>query len=199
MGKMQLLLDREFIAAADRHRRSCPLPHPVDREHDRLFERRGKERAGRVAEMVLGEQQPFPDPSVGSCPPELIDQHFLLEQPLLEPEWHRFAERQEAARCERQIGLEQALELEKGFFVEDDVIDILQADLALVQTRPNRLMRERGIVLYTGEALLLRRRDDIAADDQRSRAVMIEGGDAKYPQDDLRTACRRTARKRIRP
>jgi hypothetical protein len=60
-------------------------------------------------------------------------------------------------------------------------------------------MRERGIVLDTGEALFPRGRDDIAADDERSRAVMIERGDAEYPQDDLRTGCKRMARRRIRP
>jgi hypothetical protein len=152
-----------------------------------------------MAEMVLGEQQALTDPPVRSCRPEFLDQQILLEQLFLEPERHRFAERREAAWRERQIGLEQALELEEGLFVEDDVIDVFQADPPLVQTRGDRAMRERGIVLYTGKSLLLRRRENITADDQRGRAVMIKGRDAEDPQDDLRIACRRTVRKQIRP
>src|SRR5262249_48808116 len=90
-------------------------------------------------------------------------------------------ERPQAAWREREIGLEQALELEERLVVEDNVVDLIQRHAGLAQTVLDRVRREARGVLLARESLFLSRRRDTAVLDQRGRAVVIEGRDAKDP------------------
>ena len=74
-----------------------------------------------------------------------------------------------AARNERmplrrigEVGLEQPLELDERLVVEDDVVDVVERDLAFAQAILDRVGREVGVVLLAREALFLRGRDDLA-------------------------------------
>ncbi len=83
--------------------------------------------------------------------------------------------------AKREIGFEQALELQERLVVEDDVVDVVELDAGL--RRGNTaiaLCGKAGIVLLAREALLLRGRDDLAVLDQRRGAVVIEG---RNPED----------------
>ncbi len=66
---------------------------------------------------------------------------------------------------ERQIGLEQTLEFDEGLLVENDVIDLVDADAGFAQTRGNGLVWERRILLHASEALLLGRSNDTTIND----------------------------------
>ncbi len=174
-----LLVHLEPVAAAHADARGRPLADPVDGQHRGRLERRGEERARRMALVMLGEQQAALDlfgvEAVGLGQLlELLAQQALLEQLLLEPHRHRHAERGEALGRERQIGLEQALELEERLVVERDVIDFVEADAGLAQAVRDRAAGKAGIMLLAAEALLLRRGDDLAVLDQRRCAVVIE-------------------------
>ena len=79
----------------------------------------GKERAGRVRLVVLGEDVSACCSAVEASP-DLARQVQLL----LQPDGMRHEERPEAARRERQIGLEQALELQQRLVVEPDVVEL---------------------------------------------------------------------------
>src|SRR6478672_8765742 len=98
---------------------------------------------------------------------ELFPQQALLEQLLLEPERDRHLEGREAARRERDIGLQQPLEFQERLVVEGDVINPGEFCADRIQAIADRVMRERRIVLLAGKALLLRSRDDAAVLDQR--------------------------------
>src|SRR4051794_18992542 len=108
-------------------------------------------------------------------------QPALLEQLVAEPRRHRRLERLEAARHEGEIGLDQPVELAQRLVVEHDVVELAQPDAGLLQAIRDRVGRERGVVLLPREALLLRRRDHAPVDDQRRRAVVIEGRNSEYP------------------
>ena len=97
-------------------------------------------------------------------------------------------------RGERQVGLQQALELDQRLVVEADVAEIAESDPAFAQAVAHRVDRESRIVLLPGEALLLGRRDDLAVAHEACRAVMVEGGDA----EDIRRHGRLAGRRRLR-
>ena len=81
------------------------------------------------------------------------------------------------ARRERQVGLEQALELEERLVVERHVVEIFGANRACAGSSA-RHCRKARVVLAAREALLLRRADD-APSRTSSRRVVIERGDAE--------------------
>src|SRR5262249_9068328 len=95
------------------------------------------------------------------------------------PERHCLDERAKPRRRVAQISFEQALELEEGLVIEADIFEIARLELRLAQTIFDRMRRKIPIVLLAGEALLLRRRDDLAVDHDRCRRIVIEGGNAQ--------------------
>src|SRR5262245_22697080 len=105
---------------------------------------------------------------------QFVAQKLLLEQLLAQPQRDRHAERSKAGRREREIGLQQAFELEERLVVEHDVVDVVQSGTRGLQAVAERMMREAGIVLLAREALLLGGRDDAAVLDESGRAVVIE-------------------------
>ena len=77
----------------------------------------------------------------------------------------------EAAGREREIGLEQPLELEERLVVERDMVDLAERDAALRQAIGERVMRETRIVLLAREALLLGGGDDLRRRRQSAAAL----------------------------
>ena len=193
MREMDLLENLELAAVAGRGRCRGPLADAVHGEYGRILERRGIEGRGRVAQMVLAEQQ------LGAVELrrkllQFVREQALLEQLFLQPQRDRHLERAEAARRQRDIGLQQPLEFEERLVVEHDVVERVHRGARLRKTRRDGVVREGRVVLLAGEALLLRGGDDAAVLDQRRGAVVIEGGN---PEDAhrlrirlIRTACR---------
>jgi hypothetical protein len=68
---------------------------------------------------------------------------------------------------QREIGFEQAFELEKRLVIERDVIRFAKADAAFVQTICECVVGKAGIVLLAREALLLGGRNDVSVDHER--------------------------------
>ena len=185
VGEVQLAVDREIGRRAQARRGRAPLADAVERQHQRLLERGGVEGGGRVAQVVLGKQQLGRPVMAGLDARELPGEAVLLEQLLLDPQRHRHLEGAKAARRERHVGLEQPLELQERLVVEGDVVELGSFEVAL---RPGssspRWSGKRGVVLPAREALLLRRRHDLAVDDEGGRTVMIERRDAENAHGD---------------
>jgi hypothetical protein len=131
--------------------------------------------------MMLGEQELGLDLLAGAALDEVIPQQPFLEQLLLEPHRHRHAERGEALGRERQIGLEQTLELQERLVVEGDVIDLVEPDAALGQAVLDRFLGKARIVLLAREPLFLGGGEKLAVGDQRGRAVVVERRQAEDP------------------
>ena len=171
----QLAQDLDAVAPAVADRRGRPLADAVDRQDRRLLEGRGVERARGVREVVLGEEQFHLVDLVAREPREFLEQQPLEEQLLLDPDRHRGEEGAQAAGRERVVGLEQPLELEEGLVVEGDRLQLLEGGARGVETVADGVRGERGVVLAARETLFLRRRDDLAAVDQRRRGVVVKG------------------------
>jgi hypothetical protein len=139
---------------------------------------------------MLGEQQTVLDVLVRARLDQFLRQQILLKQLFLQPQRHRHAERRKPAWREGDVGFQQPFEFQERLLVEDDVIDVVDADAAEFQARRDGVMRKRRIVFAAREALFLRRRDDIAVDDERRGAVVIERRDSENIHDDPRTACK---------
>ena len=154
-----------------------PLPHPVQGEDGRILEGRGIEGACRVGFMVLG----------------VVDGNGFRKTQLLEgfvdtgghpelgphPHGHRLHEGIEPLGRHREIGFQDAMELEDGLVVEDDRVGSFLPDPSLGQAVPHRVLGELGIVLLPGEPLFLGRGDDLAVVDQAGRGVVIPATDAQ--------------------
>ena len=106
---------------------------------------------------------------------------LLLEQLLLEPLRHRRSEGRKAARSECDIGFDQTLELEERLVVEGDRVDVGKRHAGGLETELNRVPWKVGVMLAAGEAFLLGRRVNVAVDNQRRGAVVIERGDSQHP------------------
>ena len=147
-----------------------PLPNAVHGEDRGLVVKRREERARCVGLMVAGEYDPSP---VASAQPFSDDvRQAELD---LQPYRHRFQELTQAGRRVGEVGFQQPVELEQRFLVECDVIQILWPDARRIKAVLDCRTGETLIVLPAGESLLLHRRDDISIDQQRGRAVMVEG------------------------
>jgi len=100
-------------------------------------------------------------------------------QLFVEPEGHGGEKRPEPRGGEREVGLQQALELQKRLVVEPDVIELLRREPALFETVVDRVDRKAVVVLLPREPLLLGRGGDVAVDDQHGGRVVIERRDAE--------------------
>src|SRR5260370_16970429 len=104
-----------------------------------------------MASVMLGEQQlVLPIEIGGTCLEPLADK-ILLEQFFLEPQWQGHAERGEPARRKSEVGLEQPFELHKGLLVENDVIELVKRQTALVDTIPNGILSNAPILLFAAK------------------------------------------------
>ena len=179
MREMDLAVDVDRIAVAQAGRGRRPFADAVHGEDRRGLEGRGIEGAGGVRLVMLGEHQLAGDVDAGHVARQVVAQHLALEELLARPHGEGGGKGAKAARGERQVGLEQALELQERLVVEDDVVDVLQRDPAGLQAVFDRLGGEGRIVADAREALLLRGGHDLALLHQRRGAVVIEGGDAE--------------------
>src|SRR5215510_15939306 len=125
--------------------------------------------------MVLGKEQARVRVEVAVAQAgQLATKQILLEQLLPEPERDGHRERPEPAGGEREIGLQEPLELEKRLVVERDIVDLLECDASLAQTVRGGAPGKAGVVPFPAEALLLRRGDDATIRDQRGGGVVVE-------------------------
>ena len=85
---MDLALHLELVAPADGERGGGPLADAVQRQDRGLVEGRGVEGAGRVAQVVLAEQQPLEPGRLGIDLLQFPDQQVLQEQLLAQPDRH---------------------------------------------------------------------------------------------------------------
>ena len=194
MREMQLFAHLQVVAAPEADRRGRPFADPVHGEDDRLLERRRKEGGRGVALVVLREQKLALPIEVGIERAKLVAQELLLEQLLLQPQRDRHAEGAEAPGSECEIGFEQPFELEERLVVERDMIDVGEADAGLGQAIGDGVMRETGIVLLAGEALLLGGGDDLSVDDQCRGAIVVERGQSENSHPPGSSRPRRSCR-----
>ncbi len=170
---MELLVQLDIVASAHAERGRGPLAHPVHGEDRRLLERGGEEGARRVGLVVLGEQDL-------ALVVEGVADLLIHVELVLDPQRPRLQERAEPGGHDAQVGLEDALELEKRLVVEANVCQIGRLDVRLPQTIAGRVHGERRVTLLAGEALLLRGGHDLAVPQQAGGAVVVEGRD---PED----------------
>src|SRR5687768_1917556 len=104
-----------------------------------------------------------------------LHEHAFLKQLLLEPQRQRLAKRGKASRRKRKIRFEQPFELEKGLVVESDMVELVRAQPRVFEAKSDRIAGEAGVVLFPREALLLRRRNDVAVDHEGGCGIVIEG------------------------
>ena len=99
---------------------------------------------------------------------------------LLEPEGEPHEEELEPRGRVRDVGLEQALELQERLVVEDDQVEVAFPDACFLEAVVDRVLREAIVVLLPRETLFLRGSDDFAIAHQCGGAVVIIRGD---PED----------------
>src|SRR5206468_5942758 len=174
----------EVLAASDAVRRRRPLAHAVHGEDGGLREGRRVEGARGVRLVVLGEE----DGALVAA--ERLADLVAREELLLGPHRHGRQEGAEPARRDAAVVLEQALELEQRLVVEADVVELFRPELPLREAVGDGVAREGGVVLLAREALLLRRRHDLAVADEARRRVVIVGRDAEDGRHGIRTAAR---------
>ena len=172
--ELQVLPQVERVAPPDAPGRRRPLTDAVQGEHGRFVEGAREEGAGRVALVVIHEQERRARLLRQTAP-----DHAAHHQLFAEPDGHRHDEAADAARRERQLGLEQALEFQHRLVVEGDEVELLGAEPRLVQTVRDGVARKPRVVFFPREPLFLRGRDDIAIDDDRGGAVVIKGGNSQ--------------------
>ena len=111
-------LDPVPFPAADACRR--PFPHPIDRQHRRVFEGRREKRGGGVGFVMLRENDcafKFELPANDVLEPDL----------LLHPDRHGLEERAQPERRAGQVGGKQPVELQEWLLVKGDEIELLAA------------------------------------------------------------------------
>src|SRR5262249_54392962 len=105
--------------------------------------------------MMFGEQQLLFDASIRTELLQFTCEKALLEQLLLDPERQRHGEAAVAARREREVGLEQPLELDERLVVEGDEIEIVEREASRREAELDCVARKPRIVLAPREALFL--------------------------------------------
>ena len=81
--------------------------------------------------------------------------------------------------AKREIGFEQAFELQERLVIEGDEVDVGPGDPGFGEAIAHRVRRERGIVLPAREAFLLRSRNDFPIAHDCRGTVVIERRNAE--------------------
>ena len=110
---------------------------------------------------------------------ELIAEHAPHKNLFLDPGEHGGEKADETAGRKRVVGLEEALEFQKGLFVKGDGRKVFEVEAGLLQNVAAGIDRKGGVVLFPSEALFLGSSDNLAVDEERGGAVVIERGNAK--------------------
>ena len=172
-----------------------PLADAVHGDHGSGIEVGGEEGAGRVREVVVGED----DPVAG-------DAGERREPPgdpvaLGQPGPHRAHERVACGLAHRRGGRQHAVELDLRVLVEGDVVDRARLEAEL-----DRAARERGVVLLACEALLLGGEHERTVLHPHGSGVVEVAGDSEdaghdYPRNGRQlvdSGCLRTSGSRRR-
>ena len=96
---------------------------------------------------------------------EFICKQRFEEELLAQPQRQPHAERGKPLRAEREIGFEQALELQKGLVIEGDVVDIREGGTASVEAILDGETWIVGIKFFACETFFLGGGHDAAIDD----------------------------------
>ena len=174
MREADLLEQLDVGAPAHAEGGRGPFAHAVHGEDGRLLEGRDQEAGGRVAHVVLGEED---GPRVGL---QLLADQRRDPELLVDPERHGLAEGPERAGEGRDVGREHPLELQQRLVVEAHGVELLGADAALAQDVLHGPAGEVGVVLLAAEPLLLAGGDDLAVAEDRGGGVVVEAG---QPED----------------
>ena len=169
VGKAHFLGQRNAVVPPHPEAGRRPLADAVNREDGGLVERRREERARGMRLVMLGKHEA---PAVS--PAERLT-HVAREVQLpFHPQRQRLAERLEPTRRVRQVGFEQALELEQRLVVERDVVEAVGAKTAALEAEGDRLFGKAVVVLPAGKTLFLGGGHDVAVHDQRGRRIVVE-------------------------
>ena len=157
-------------------------PTPSTVRIGRLVEGRAEERAGRVRQVMLAEQDAVRRHA------EARLQQVLDPQLVAEPGDHRLAEDFVRPGEHLHARQEQALELHERLLEEDDVVEVVGRDAGRLQAEVDRALRELEVVLLAAEALLFGRGDEHAVAQDRGGGVVEVAGDAQDVHQDCRRA-----------
>src|SRR5580658_3260717 len=182
---MDLLEDFEVVPAAARYRRGGPLADAVHGENECIFKRRGVKRAGCVALVVFGKKQPVNPIEIFAVALQLILEEAALEQFLAHPERNRHLEGTQPPWRERDVGFQKALELQERLVVKDDIVDGGEIHACEREAELHGMGGKARVMFLAGEALFLRRGDDLSIAKKSRRTVVIERGNAEdaHPSD----------------
>ena len=174
MGKLQLVKQANPVPVTHTQRGRAPFAHAVNGEDRRRFERAGEERAGGMAFVVFGKNESGTARGGKVTPQDAPQMKFVLQ-----PDRHGLPETPKAPRRVGQVGFQQPIELEEGFVIKSDVVQLLRLDAAGFQAVGNRMRRKFRIVFLACEPLLLGGGNDLAIHDKRCRTVMVKSGYAQ--------------------
>src|SRR5262245_14053959 len=154
MRKLKMVLQLERVAAADAPGRGGPLANAIERENGGLLERARKECAGGVTLVMIHEEE-----RCARLRRKAAADHSAHHEFLAQPDWHRHHEAADSTGRERQLSLEQPLELQQRFVVKGDEIELVRGEPRLFQAIGRSMFRKSRIVLLTRETFLLRCRN----------------------------------------
>src|SRR5262249_51385536 len=146
MGKSLFVKKRDAIFCSLSAAGGGPFADAVKSQDRRLFERRGKECAGRVRFMMFREDDAF----FVTAPQPGLDFAWQV-QFLVQPQRHGLQERAKAARRIGKVSLQQSLELEQRLVVKTDVVELVDRQAGRFQAITDRLRRHGKVVLDAGE------------------------------------------------
>ncbi len=175
MREGDLSQDPEAWALPDPPHGRDHVAEAVHREHCGALEGRGEERAGDVSAMVLHEVHPGPDPPTWDR--EAVGQGGLRPEDL--PQVGGPGRGHAASGPARDRERDAAPEVGGGVAGEGDVVELLGHQPRLLQAVPDGVKGKGGVVLDSGESLLLGRRDELPVRDEGRRGVPVVGVDAE--------------------
>src|SRR5690348_14470691 len=126
---MQFLEDLHLRSGADTDRRCRPLPDAIDGQDRRVIEGGREEGAGCMALVVLRVEDVAVKWALALLlGPESPDRRAELpvrEELLLHPEGTGLQEASESAGCDRQIRLQDSVELEERLIIERNRAELI--------------------------------------------------------------------------
>src|SRR6478752_4808002 len=173
MRKREVICERNPVPRASAQCGRAPLADAIDCQDGRVVERTRKEGARRMAFVVVGINDRRLDVTQGAA------NRLSYEQLLSEPDRQRCGKTWEASGREREVSLEEALELAQRLLVERDVVEIARLEMRFAQAVIDGARWKRSVVLFAREPFFLCSRDNFSIDDQRCGAVVIESRDSE--------------------
>jgi hypothetical protein len=165
-----------MIAASSRHGCRSPFANAVHGEDHSFLKGRGEKRAGRVAQVVFGEEQASFGPETAIDLRECIGQELSLEELLTHPKGDGHGERTDTARSECDVGLDQSLEFQEGLIVEYDKVEIFELHALFREAIPDCFEGKARVVFLSCKSFFLRRGDDLAVTQQCGGTIVVERG-----------------------